>query len=131
MARQKRQQIVSEAVPVCMDTLVDLDNGQFRRVGDKVIRAVLNDVNDRAEQDGKPRHLSIDIEFIKVKGVLIITPRIQAKLPPYVCGSTAAKEKVEADGELQVLFQPWNADNAEQPTFNAEESESERPPPKG
>ena len=125
---------MTEAVPVCMDTLVDLDNGQFRRVGDKVLRTVLSDVQDRADEDGKPRHLSIDIEFIKVKGVLIITPRIHAKLPPFVCGSTAAKETTRVDGELEVLFQPWNADNAEQgvliPQGN-EESANNPPPPKG
>jgi|ERR1019366_4100225 hypothetical protein len=121
MARKRSQKVVTETVPVCMDTIVDLDNGQFRRVGDKVIRTLLSDVNDRAEEDGKARHLSIDIEFIKVKGVLIITPRIQAKLPVYVCGSTAAKERVQADGELEVLFQPWNAENAEQPVFETDE----------
>lgn len=114
---RKREKVVTEAVSICADTLVDLADGMFRRKLDQLIKIVIGDLIDRGDEDGKPRLLSIEIEFIKVKGVLVITPRAQPKLPPHVLKSTVAKERPKADGETEVLFQPWNAENAEQPHF--------------
>ncbi len=118
MARKTQREVTTKACTVCMDNLAELDNGRFRRVGDLQLKVLLADIAERAEEDGKARQLMIEVEFIKIKGVLIITPRVKAKLPPYVCGSTSAAEKVNPDGELEVLFQPFNADNAAQPTFS-------------
>lgn len=124
MAKDKRRKVVTEVVPICMDTIGELDNGNTRRMVDKEIQLILSDLSDRGEEDGKPRCLVLNVEFIKVNGRLIITPRVGSKLPPRVANSTSAREQVrEKDGLVEVLFQPFNAENADQPSFATEEAE--------
>jgi hypothetical protein len=131
--RKQREKLVTEAVPLSMDTIGDLDGGVFRLLVDKEIDALAKDVDDRGEEDGKARILVLNVEVIKVKGMVIITPSVKVKLPPRVSGSTAAKERMKGKGQTELLFQPANGDNPEQPTFQTDESAdgSDRPPPKG
>lgn len=117
-------QIVTEAVPICSDTIGDLDNGTCRRLIDHAISALLSDLSDRGHEDGKPRTLAINIEFIKIDGKTVITPRVDAKIPPRVAHSTQAMERIGDGGEVLTLFQPWNAENAAQPVFNVDENET-------
>lgn len=117
MAKLRREQVVSEAVPLSMDTIGDLDNGVFRLLVDKEIDQLAKDLDDRGEEDGKARTLTIEIEVIKVKGVVIITPRCKVRLPARQSNSTSAKERMKSKGQTELLFQPANAPNAEQPTF--------------
>ncbi len=125
MAKDKRRKVVTEVVPICSDTIGDLDNGNTRRVVDREIATIMNDIEDRGEEDGKPRLLKIQVEFIKVNGRLVITPVVDHKLPPRVVHSTSAKIVArEKDGLFEAIFQPMNADNADQPHFEAEEAES-------
>lgn len=119
--RAKREQIVTEAVPLSMDTIGDLDGGVFRLLVDKEIDVLAKDVDDRGEEDGKARQLEITVEVIKVKGMVIITPRVKVKLPARVSGSTVAKERMKSKGQGELIFQPSNSDNAEQPTFKTDD----------
>lgn len=111
------KKVVSDAVPLSMETIGDLDNGVFGLLVDKEIDALAKDLDDRGEEDGKARHLAIDIEVIKVKGIVIITPKVAAKLPPRVSNSTAAKERMKEKGQTELLFQQMNRDDADQPTL--------------
>jgi hypothetical protein len=117
MPRQKREKIVTEAVPLTMDTLGDLDSGIFRLLVDKEIDVLCKDVDDRAEEDGKVRTLAIEVDVVKVNGMVIITPRVKVKLPPRVAKSTSAKERMKSKGQTELLFQPANAENPDQGTF--------------
>ena len=125
MRRKAPEKIVTEAVPLSMDTIGDLDSGVFRLLVDKMIEGLAKDLDDRGEEDGKARRLIIDVEVIKVKGMVIITPRVDVRLPPRVSGSTQAKERMKAKGQTELLFQPSNSDNAEQPTFEIPETTNE------
>ena len=118
MPRTPREKLVTEAVPLSMDTIGDLDGGIFRLLVDQEIERLTKDVEDRAEEDGRPRRLVIDIEVIKSKGMVIITPRVDVKLPPRVSGSTVAKERMRSKGQPQLLFQPYNSDHPDQGTFD-------------
>jgi hypothetical protein len=133
MAR-KRQKITTEVVPVCMDTLGELDNGNCKRIVDQLIRAIMHDLDDRGAEDGKPRSLTIKVkvEFIKVNGRTVVTPVMDYKLPPRVAHSTVTVERADEGGQFQLYFQPWNAENANQPVFNQmTEVDEDSPPPKG
>ena len=121
MARQRtREQVVTEAVPLTCATLGDLDSGVFGLLVDKEIDVLCKDVDDRAEEDGKERTLNITVGVIKKNGIVIITPRVQAKLPPRQSNSTSAKERMKGAGQTELLFQPANGENPEQPTFTDE-----------
>lgn len=113
----KKSTTVTTPVPLSMDTIGDLDSGVFRLLVDKQIQALATDLDDRGEEDGKARRLVIDVEIIKVKGIVIITPRVDVKLPPRVSNSTAAKERMAGKGITELLFQPTNRDDADQGTF--------------
>lgn len=125
MARQSREKVVTESVPLSMDTIGDLDGGVFRLLVDKAIDMLAKDVDDRAEQDEKPRRLVIDIEVIKIKGMVVVTPRVDVKLPPMVSGSTYAKERMKGKGQTELLFQPANAENPDQGTFKLPPDETQ------
>ncbi len=129
MARKRvSHKIVTEAVPICMDTIAELDNGNCRRLVDKAIKRILEDISDRGDEDGKPRLMELSVEFIKVDGRIIMTPTVAAKVPKYVAHSTQAVERIDENGECLVLFQPFNAANAEQPVFNEVDTDSQTPP---
>ena len=119
MPRTPREKLVTEAVPLSMDTIGDLDGGIFRLLVDQEIAALCRDLDDRGEEDGKPRQLEISVEAVVANGMVIITPRVKTKLPPRVSRSTAAKSRMKSKGQSELLFQPTNAENAEQPTFKA------------
>lgn len=123
MPRQpKPEQIVTAAAALTIDSLGDLDGGIFRLLADCEIDAMLKDLDDRGDAvnngDGKPRVLKIEVEVIIDRGIYIITPRVQAKLPPRVSGSTAAKMRMRAKGQPELLFQATNPDNADQGTID-------------
>jgi len=117
MAKSSKQKIISDAVPLSMDSIGDLDGGVFRLLVDKEIDAIAKDLDDRGEEDGKARLLLIQVEIIKVRGMVVLTPQVKAKIPARVCGSTSAKERMKGKGQTELLFQITNPDNAEQPTF--------------
>lgn len=116
MATSKK--VVTEAVPLSMATIGDLDNGVFGLLVDKEIDALVKDLDDRAEEDGKARHLCIDIEVVVTKGIVIMTPKVAAKLPPRVSNSTAGKGRMRDKGQMELLFQANNSDNADQGTLD-------------
>jgi len=122
--KPNREKQITEAVALSCDTIGDLDSGVFRLLVDKMIDLLARDVDDRAEEDGKARRLVIDIEVVKANGMVVITPRVDVKLPPRCSRSTAAKERMKGKGQTELLFQPSNGDNPEQGTF-ADESPSE------
>ena len=127
MAKNKRRQVVTEVVPISSDTIGDLDNGNCRRMIDREIQTIIADIKDRGDEDDKPRNLMIQVEFIKVNGRYVITPRVHSKLPPRVANSTMATEKIKDDLiTSEILFQPFNAENVEQPTFAEGEIPNEK-----
>jgi hypothetical protein len=119
--KREREQVVTEAVPLSCDSIGDLDGGVFRLLVDKEIDVLAKDVDDRGEEDGKERLLKIEVSVVKVKGMVIVTPRVQVKLPARVANSTQAKERMKGAGQTELLFQPSNGKNPDQPVFKTDD----------
>lgn len=115
-----KETLTSPVVLSC-DTIGDLDGGIARLLIDKEIAKAVNDLDDRGEQDGKPRKVNITVELITNKGLVVGTVSVDAKLPPRVSNSTAMRPRMASKGQTEVLFQASNGENPDQPTFNDEE----------
>jgi hypothetical protein len=120
MTRSKREKVVTEAVALSCDTIGDLDGGVFRLLVNKEFEALCKDVDDRGEEDGKVRTLTIDVEIVKKEGLVIIVPSVKIKRPPRRANATSAKERMKSAGQTELLFQATNADNPDQGTFETE-----------
>ena len=99
------------------DNLGDLDNGTARQIADHEIRRAVQDLEDRASQDGKAREVHFKLELYLYEGKVNAHLHAQAKLPPRRTNATATMPK-ERDGETFLAFRDDNAENAEQQTFN-------------
>lgn len=112
-----KERSVTEAVTLSCETINDLDNGIFGMLVDKEIGLASNDLLDRGEEDGKPRKVVIELELAYHKGIIVTTPRVQAKLPPRQSNSTGMKSRMAAKGQTELLFQAANYENPDQGTF--------------
>lgn len=113
---------LSKPVKLSCDTLGDLDGGIARLLIDREIEKAVNDLADRGEEDGKPRKINMTIELTLNRGIVVGTVAVDAKLPPRVSGGTAMKPRAKAGGS-ELIFQPGNAENPDQPTLEPGEIE--------
>ena len=112
---------ISEPVALSCDTIGDQDSGMARFLVDAEIQKALNDLADRAEEDGKSRRVMIEIEIGLHNGMVFSNVAAQAKLPPRRSKSTAGKLRMKSKGNHEMLFQPHNGDRHDQPTFEVDE----------
>lgn len=98
------------------DSLGDLGNGTARAIVDAAIKAAVRDLDERGEEDGKERAVSITIRLQKKDDLTVATVDAAAKLPPFRSFNTAARVKLGAAG-AHLLFQEHDAENPDQGTF--------------
>jgi hypothetical protein len=105
-------------VQLTCDTIGDQDNGIARHLIDSEINKAVNDLEDRGEEDGKPRKVTIEVGLIKANGLVISTVSAQAKLPARRTRNTAGEMRMAGKGTHAIVFQQNNGDRADQPTFD-------------
>jgi hypothetical protein len=107
------------------DTLGDLDGGRSRGIINAALRRIMDDLDDRGEEDEKVRALDLKITFVIKKGNLAVEIQADAKLPKYRSNETIAKltQKAKRNGtggvRNAIEFQEHNAENPDQSTFGA------------
>lgn len=110
-------------VALSCDTIGDQDNGVARYLIDAEIAKAANDLDDRGEEDGKPRKVTIEIEMASVNGLVVTTVSAQAKLPPRRTRNTAGEMRMAGKGQHAIIFQQNNADRPDQPTMYDDENQ--------
>lgn len=104
-------------VPLCLDSLGDLDNGSARAVIDTAIGIAIRDVDDRGD-DGKPRTVNIVLHLEKLdNGVIAARIEAGAKIPSLKTASTLGLAKVEK-GRPQMMFQTMSPTDPRQRTMD-------------
>jgi hypothetical protein len=98
------------------NTLGDLDNGQAGTIIDAALTKAINDLEDRGEEDGKPRTVTISVSLQKSKGLTVIDVTASAKMPDFRSNATIAEARYK-DQKHEMLFQDLNAENPNQPVF--------------
>jgi len=100
-------------VPLTSDTVLDLSDGYARRILDNAIGQVYTDLLERG-YDGKPRKLTLLIEFKMDKDQVEIVPKVKVSVPDQVPYKTVAKLNEKAGG---LIFNTGNAANPDQLTI--------------
>lgn len=109
---------------ITLETLADLDNGTAGAVVNAAIRAALQDLDDRAEQDRKPRKVSITLTLNKLNsGVLAAHVEATAKVPAYKTKGTLANIKVDERGRVSAEFEPLSPSNPNQKVIEFNDGE--------
>ncbi len=99
-------------------TIGDQDNGMAEHLINGEITKAVNDLEDRGEEDGKPRKVTIEIEFAFLQGLVVTSVAAQAKLPARRTRNTAGLMRMAGKGNHAVVFQANNPERPDQPTFN-------------
>ena len=94
----------------------ELTNGQAKAIIDRELKKAISDLDDRGEEDGKPREVVIKIALIKKRDQVLADVRAKAILPEYRTGITALSAKQRGE-TIDLLFRSDNADNPDQPTL--------------
>ncbi len=103
---------------VSCNTLGDLDGGSARAIVDAAIREAVNDLEDRAEYDEKPRDVVIKLRFEMRKNREVdVTLDATAKMPPRRTAMTTG-QIVAKDGRAGVRFSALAPDDPMQGTFD-------------
>jgi hypothetical protein len=110
--------IVSESVPLKCDNIGDLDGGVARHLIDREISRAVQDLRDRGEEDEKPRKVVIQLELTNKNGLVVVDLACEAKLPPMRSNTTATKVRFVRNNEAELLFQPGNRENPDQPILD-------------
>ena len=101
-----------------LDNLGDLDGGNVRAMIDREIARAVADLDDRGQEDGKPRKVSIEIQLTNEGNLITVKVIAQAKLPPLLSGTTAADISLIGPKKTPALgFQNMNPERPDQPTF--------------
>lgn len=96
--------------------LHQLDNGIAGKLIDHALAAALRDLDDRGDQDGKPREITIKLAMTKVRGNLVTEVQVVTKSPAYRSNLTFGELR-QKGREVELLFRPDNAENPDQQTF--------------
>jgi hypothetical protein len=95
----------------------ELTNGQAKAIIDRELAKAIADLDDRGEEDGKPREVVIKIALIKSRDQVLADVRAKANLPEYRTGVTTLSVK-QRGGKSELLFRNDNAENPDQPTLS-------------
>jgi hypothetical protein len=108
-------------MPVCQvtcETIGRLDEGRFSLVVNRLIAAIVSDIEDRGS-DRKKRQLAIKVDFDPIsEDRYEVSASADHKLPPYTVAATNARIAQVGGGELGLVFQEQNAANVDQPTLD-------------
>ncbi len=117
----KRDSIpLTKAVPLTARSIADQDNGVAEHLINAEIDKALNDLADRGEEDGKPRKVKIELEIAYHNGLPYTNVAAQAVLPARRTKNTGGKMRMKSQDQHEMLFQAYNADNADQPVFDTD-----------
>ena len=94
-----------------------LDNGIAGRLIDSALASALRDLDDRGEEDGKPREVNIKLIMLKARGNLLTEVQVTTKSPAYRSNLTVGELR-QKGREVELLFRPDNADRHDQPTLD-------------
>lgn len=104
-------------VPLCLETLGDLDNGTAKMAIDEAIRRALQDLDDRGS-DGKERKVGITLSIAHIDKVNIAAHvEVKVSLPAMRTAGTIATINRQ-QGQTHLMFQSWAPDNPEQRTID-------------
>lgn len=116
-------------VPITARTIADLDAGNAGAIIDAAIREAINDLDDRGNDDGKPRQVEIKITFdLADNGQVIASVEASPRIPRRRTHSTFGRLHVNGR-EAQVHFQTLDPKDPDQRTID--ELEGDRRPPRG
>ena len=93
------------------DSIGDLDAGVARAIIDAEILRAVADLDDRGDEDGKPRKVKIELTMTKSRGLLAVSVACKAELPPYQSRLTQGEvqERRSSRGvQKHLLFQDMN-----------------------
>jgi len=96
-------------------SLGGLGNGYLGKLIDKALDEIHADIQDRGDEDGAARTLTISLTFKPKHGQVIITPKVTAKVPSLVPPLTVTHPDA-ALGKL--VFNPESAGNPDQKSFD-------------
>lgn len=115
-----KEKQTTDAVPLSCDTLGELDAGIARHIIDAEIQKALDDLNDRAEEDGKERVVTIQLAMGLSNGLVYVNVAAQAKVPPRKSRNTAGKVRMRSKGHHEMLFMADTPENPSQPSFDVD-----------
>lgn len=105
-------------IPVNAETVHKLGDGVAGQIINASIRAAIGDLEDRGHKDGKPRRVTITLDFLMWNEKPYVSVDSKFTPPPYKSASTFTQFKKSADTpDVGLVFEEHNAENPEQPTF--------------
>lgn len=105
-------------LPVTADNIGSINGGSARLLIDKEIQKAVDDLFDRAPEDGKCRKVAMIIELELLDHEQVdVRISAQAKLPPGRTGINIAKAKASTDGQQKLVFQAFAPDDPDQSTL--------------
>jgi len=105
-------------VQLALDTIGDLDGGMARAVIDRNLELALRDCEDRGQDDGKPRKVLIEVEFVKLNDNQVsIDVSCGMKLPAMRPKATIANLEFSA-GQPRLMFQAMAPEDPSQRTID-------------
>lgn len=103
--------------PLTAENLGKLDNGTAGAMIDYAIQSAMRDLDDRGEEDGKERQVTIKLLLKKARGQLFTEVKVQTAIPEYRSNLTVGDLRIK-DQKPQFIFRDDNAENPEQPTLD-------------
>lgn len=104
------------AARLTIDTLGDLDEGAARVIINQEIQTVVRDLEDRGQEDGLVRSVTIKVEMSYLKGNILTNVVAKAAIPARRSNSTVGKIRF-FESEPRLLFQEHAGENPDQQTF--------------
>lgn len=91
---------------ISCDTLGDLDGGAARLIIDAAIREAINDLDDRAGQDGKPRkvQVTLTLDLMDNGSDVAVSVEAIAKVPMRKTAATIAQVRQQAAGRAELVY---------------------------
>lgn len=104
------------------ETIHLLNNGIVGAMIDQQLRVAIRDLDDRGEEDGKPRTVTIKLHVYKSKRMGVqVEAEAHVVVPAYRSAMTSSDIRIKqtSDGPAKIVcFRDDNAENVDQPTFN-------------
>lgn len=107
-----------------LKTLGELDGGAVEAMIDRELQRAVNDLDDRGEEDEKPRKVVIEVELRHKDKLVTISAKAQAKLPPMQSGNTVADVRLQSNNKgAALVFQTLNPERPDQSTIYDEDQQ--------
>lgn len=110
--------MIEHRVGLCCDNLGELNYGMARGVIDHCIAAALADLDDRAERDGKPRKVTIELTLERMdNGQVASDVKARFTAPPYGTNKTVHDVR-KVEGGQKLMFSVHSPERPEQLTIH-------------